>query len=157
MLCPNCNGKHDGSCPTCHGHSFLVAPVEYCLADSIANAIRNRLLASGEELTTTAVTEVDFWISWASERSNFEEEGGWGYALKLAEKRAELTRLALQPILELGEVPLSEENMPKECTPQFWLEGAKRAAQERVQCQLKRLEITTVGSVTVSANLLMRI
>ena len=155
IKCPYCEGSNDGSCPTCHAHGYLVAPVEYWLANSITQALVNRLLCTGEDLTTSAVLDLDFWLGWAFERAAHDELSGWGYAHRLAEKRADLAKDAIRPLLKLAGVPTDAKSLPKECSPDFWIERAKARAQERVACQERKIEITTIGSVTESANLLM--
>jgi hypothetical protein len=129
--------------------------VEYYLAREIANTMEDRLHSSGEVASSTGITTIDFWLEWAFSRATFDDDGGWGFVNRLAEKRAQLATDAIKPLLELSDSSWDNEHMPTECTPGFWVERAKQRAAERVSCQINRPEITTLMSVTEAGSLNM--
>lgn len=155
ILCPKCSGNNNGSCPTCHGHNYLVAPVEYYLAREIGRVFRSQLRSHGEVFTSSKITTVDYWLRWAFDRTAHDKDEGWGFVNCLAEKRAELTKMAFKPLYRLADVPWDDENLPKEFLPDFWVERAKKRATERVSCQTHKVEITELMCVTDSNNLQM--
>lgn len=155
MLCPKCLGKNDGSCPTCHAHNYLVAPVEYNLVQQVTKVMRSRLLAGGETPTTTPVTTADYWLKWAYDRVVYGKAGSWDSVNRLAEKRAELAIEALKPMYKSADMPWDDEHLPQECNANYWIERAKKQAADRVSCQTHKVEITELMSVTDAINLQM--